>query len=366
LINASATASTNAFSCALQDDFLIDVTEVVVRGPQDFITCNAQGCSDVQRTCVSGQQCEVTSLIGRDLSDADSIIVMETCATNNGLAFYLPALDFVSDSGSTVSWGTLPITATGGAYRLCWCASGFSCSSQESHVIDVGGFQLIGPSLGIARTCVSGQTCSFDGIAGHMLSNGDSVMVLDTCGVFSTTSSTDATTVHSGVGGFPAAGLVSALVTSGATFSWGTSMVSAAGGQYRLCWCANGFQCLLGAHFRVDLGRLDILGRSALSSRTCVSGQTCRVDALPVVDGSDNDRFMVLETCGSSSLVDGFPSYGVATTERSGAAVSWGANGAVSEERVTAWGGLYRLCWCAGSGLNSRILAVRRRSLTST
>ena len=93
-------------------------------------------------------------------------------------------------------------------------------------MIDVGGFHLVGPSLGIARTCVSGQTCSFDGIVGHMLSNGDSIMVLDTCGVFSTTSSTDNTTVHSAASGFPAAGLVSSLVTSGATFSWSTSGVN--------------------------------------------------------------------------------------------------------------------------------------------
>ena len=28
-------------------------------------------------------------------------------------------------SGAIASWGSTPITASGGQYRLCWCASGF-------------------------------------------------------------------------------------------------------------------------------------------------------------------------------------------------------------------------------------------------
>ena len=39
---------------------------------------------------------------------------------------------------------------------------------------------------GMARTCVSGQTCQVDGLVGHYLSDTDMVAVMDTCGVAST------------------------------------------------------------------------------------------------------------------------------------------------------------------------------------
>jgi hypothetical protein len=74
------------------------------------------------------------------------------------------------------------------------------------------------------------------------------------------------------------------------------AMVTAKGGQYRLCWCAGSQQGLMhakrsshvGEHgcsairdFRTDLGELVIVGPSPLNQdRTCVAGQTCRVDGL--------------------------------------------------------------------------------------
>ena len=36
--------------------------------------------------------------------------------------------------------------------------------------------------------------------------------------------------------------------------------VTAAGGQYRLCWCASGFTCSVAPDFRVDFGELTVLG----------------------------------------------------------------------------------------------------------
>jgi hypothetical protein len=131
-----------------------------------------------------------------------------------------------------------------------------------------GEFEVTGTYLTIAgfsqdRTCVSGQTCSFDGILGTHLSAGDHVTVLDTCGI------------SHNVPRFGKAGRAQDVTSSGAIVAWESSAaVTAAGGQYRICWCAKDYSCSLAEEFRTDAGRLTLLGVSPLSQdRTCVSGQ---------------------------------------------------------------------------------------------
>jgi len=101
--------------------------------------------------------------------------------------------------------------------------------------------------------------------------------------------------------------------------TWGSAPVTAAGGEYRLCWCAgeelgyatagyvfwavNGTnktasaelaassetpggsarqpRCRVPSDFRVDAGRLYMLGPTPLAQhRTCVAGMSCAVDGL--------------------------------------------------------------------------------------
>ena len=47
---------------------------------------------------------------------------------------------------------------------------------------------------------------------------------------------------------------------------------------------------------------------SAAQHRTCVSGLTCSVDAIEGLGLTVADSFVVLDTCGSASTVEGFPS----------------------------------------------------------
>jgi hypothetical protein len=149
------------------------------------------------------------------------------------------------------------LTAKGGSYRLCWCASGFSCSTAADMVIDMGELVVIGPSpLSHEHTCVSGQSCSLDGIIGNHLSNDDMVMVLATCGA--------ATTIP----GLPQGGTWASsteVSASGASLAWRVSGLSwtdvtAPGGFYRLCWCAGGHVCSVPQNFVVDFGELTIVG----------------------------------------------------------------------------------------------------------
>ena len=71
--------------------------------------------------------------------------------------------------------------------------------------------------------------------------------MLDTCGEASP------------VAGF-GSGRAIDVSASGALFSWGTEIISAAAGSFRLCWCAAGFACAAGESFQVDIGTLLVLG----------------------------------------------------------------------------------------------------------
>jgi hypothetical protein len=59
--------------------------------------------------------------------------------------------------------------------------------------------------------------------------------------------------------------------------TFGDVVISTAGGEYRLCWCAGGsFKCDVQADFRTDIGALTLVGVSPLSQhRTCISGRHC-------------------------------------------------------------------------------------------
>lgn len=77
--------------------------------------------------------------------------------------------------------------------------------------------------------------------------------------------------------------------------------------------------------------------------RTCISGQSCRIDGLTGHYLSATDRIMVLDTCDGAVLVPRFPQHGASVegpiAGSQGLAVSWG------EVAVSAAGGRYQLCW---------------------
>ena len=121
--------------------------------------------------------------------------------------------------------------------------------------------------------------------------------------------------------------------------------ITAAGGRYRLCWCPKEMTCSEAEHFRTDFGVLTLRGPAPLTQdRTCTSGQTCRIGDLTGELLQDEDRFLVLDTCGdrTATIRGGFANGAVST---SGAVVEWGA--------ALTTGGQYRLCWCAGIAANS-------------
>lgn len=115
-------------------------------------------------------------------------------------------------------WSVVLASVGGGQYRLCWCA-GAACGRPAQHTVDFGALALLGPQpLQQHRTCVAGRGCVFEPLLGP--GAGAEVMVLDTCGA---------------PGAAPR--LPAAAPRPEGSVSGGVTL-TAAGGSYRICWCA--------------------------------------------------------------------------------------------------------------------------------
>ena len=320
------------FQCVAAEDFRTDVGEFLLVGPSPL---------SQDRTCVSGQTCTLDGIQGSHLAYGNKFMALDTCGTNSILPRHAGAglLMSATAEGSVVGWGSIPVSAAGGLYRLCWCGEGsaaLECTAAASFRTDAGALTLIGPStLEQDRTCVSGLTCLLDGLEIQDSSASDEVLVLDTCATGST------------VRGFSGAGRVVVVASSGTVVGWGTSAVTASGGQYRLCWCAAAnFDCSKTQQFHVDLGGLSLIGVGPLNQdRTCISGQTCILGGIVGNVLQYLDEFFVLDTCSGSanSLLPRFPMVG---TYGLGEVIDF-RGGAGTQ--VSAAGGVYRLCWCASA-----------------
>ena len=174
---------------------------------------------------------------GKLSATQDQVMALDTCAVASSSWGMVNAghVLVTSSSGAQVSWGAGAITPAGGQYRLCWCAgvgSG-SCISATEFASDAGQLTIVGVSpLSQHRTCISGRNCILDGISGQDLADGDRLWILDTCGL------------SADVPRLAASGLLYETTGSGARIQWGAHQMTAAGGLYRLCWCAAGLRSL--------------------------------------------------------------------------------------------------------------------------
>jgi hypothetical protein len=258
----------------------------------------------------------------------------------------------IERSGAAWSFGLDPVTATGGQYRLCWCAgtpenplahdrgywtnrAGFTCSVPENFKVDVGEFLLVGPPThAYERTCVVGQTCVLDDL--HGVERGDLLMIMDTCGRSTVTGDAryyvDPSTepVYSYL---PEAGLAqltewhagsdeahfTANLTPGSDLTnliYQPVRISSRGGLYRLCWCAKSyasnetqnaskpyqgqqlkFQCETPNHFKVDVGTLALLGPTGDMKLISGTAGVNRHDYDTRLDQLDRENVRLQRTC---------------------------------------------------------------------
>ena len=344
-----------AASCSTPEQFRVDAGQLTLIGLSPLTQ---------DRTCISGKACTIRGFLGEEVGPDFSVMVLDTCGTVVALQQESPNIgrfvqSLLGTTGQAFSWGVTPLTVAGGNYRLCWCmalenpsgavAHPFSCSTSEQFRVDGGQLTLIGPAnLDQSKTCVSGSICSITAILGYNPSENDRVMMLDTCG-------TDSLIPRSIADGRS----VLNTVSSGSVVDWGNAYFTAAGGRYRMCWCTSAFdvtiqplECAWPQDFNIDFGVFTLKGPAPLEQdRTCVSGQTCKIDGIVGVGLSSLDSMLVLDTCGMDTKVPRFAQE-VLTARRAEAdtgllntvlSVVWGST------PVTAAGGVYRLCWCGGN-----------------
>ena len=217
---------------------------------------------------------------GQHLDDNDQVMVLDTCGFTSGAVERFTAGGRAADigaSGQAFAWDAP--TAAGGQYRICWCASGQACSTGDEFRMDVGQLTLVGPrNLQQWFTCVSGQTCKFDGITGEHLSVENAFMALDTCGV------NDPTDRKPDAGSFQAA-------RSGAALSFGQQYITASAGSYRLCWC--GYY----TPHTMDSSNADTTRRCSAAEAYKVAEAPWSVAEWAVAFRFDNPRATVLCAC---------------------------------------------------------------------
>lgn len=209
------------------------------------------------RTCVSGRTCAANGLEGT-FGAPGRILVLDSC----GLGGAVPRTSGDGRSAPTlptvepVVLGAGPWSSAGGVYRLCWCGLG-PCALPTDFAVDAGALTVLGPRpLDQDRTCVAGAACRLDDISAQGPLAGSVLLASSTCGM-------DGAVVPR----LPAAGASDAGTWN---FGWGNGVaLTAAGGAYRLCWCAAAgnasLACGVAAEFRVDLGAFYIVGPSPLS-----------------------------------------------------------------------------------------------------
>ena len=340
--------------CQRLDQFTVDFGQLDLIGPNPL---------QQDRSCFSGQRCELSDLTGHLLSDS-LVLVLDTCGSTDAIErgpLRSSEIALSSASGAYVLWdgtgGTGSISSSpGGQYRLCWCGpSAFSQFSQLgttsfalsvcSWAVDLGRLTLLGPGpLYQHRTCVSGRSCALDGISGEGAANGH-IWALETCGNVKQTGN------EQSVRSFPSA-------FERFSTSWITDATSA--GQYRLCWCAEtssnltDVSCQFPTDFVTDFGSLLVIGVSPFEQKhSCISGQHCFVGGIRGFSLSASDQVVLQETCGLPSH------WQVGTLEAYGSAYgSYGTTLSMTWSPMTVPGGEYRLCWCHGINGSVEIAAA--------
>ena len=344
---ANSTNSSVSY-CSTASGLIVDAGEMRVLGIKPM--------GSQHRTCTAGLPCTLAGITG-DVSQRDRLLIFDTCGTEAVVpGFPDSAVSSATGDWLTVTWGSIAVTAAAGRYRLCWCSgaddlelpnsTSNACSLLTSFNIDVGEFTLTGfAPLEQHRTCVSGRMCAFNSISGIGLSGDEQFVALDTCGSQDT------------VRGFPDAGFARNWSAQG-RLDWGSEVLSASGGTYRLCVCALGTACNSQVDYALDIGALWVQGPHKFQDRTCIAGQFCDLSAVYGTFLSPSDSFAILDTCGHN-LVAGFPFDSLLVTQPSTGVVlvSWG------DQRVTSAGGDYRLCWCASTG-NSSLESLEPLSTT--
>lgn len=241
------------------------------------------------------------------------------------------------------SWGA-PSLAIPGWYTLCWCATGFPCTSPADFGVLMGTLLLEGPTVlpaaSQAFVCVRKRGCRVNGMQGYLAEPAGKLFVAqDQCGGVAAR-------------GIPQDG-ESLNSADGSVFSWGAKPVEAPPGRYRLCWCAD--QCYSPSDYKTFAGVLRV--KAPFGPRlywACAqNGGDCIIDNIRGEALNSGDKVALMTKCGDGEITSDFGVQGIS--------VETGPDGTWFRLPPVKGGGVYRVCWCA-----AEILCVHGREFSTT
>ena len=117
----------------------------------------------------------VFNIRGHLLSDDDTVVILDTCASDLLIPRISEGVNERSLDGSRARFSIGDATLfspSGGEYRLCWCSGAWGssrCNDVDHFAMDIDRLAVMGLALDRHGTCVRGMKCSWDGIMGYHL-----------------------------------------------------------------------------------------------------------------------------------------------------------------------------------------------------
>ncbi|KAF4722409.1 hypothetical protein FOZ63_004592, partial [Perkinsus olseni] len=129
--------------------------------------------------CLANRPCTIGPLEGYGLGATDRIKVAASCAAGTAGISGFPngAIGTpTTEEGTYYSWGSDPLTAQVGQYRLCWAAR--SPAGTYNYIVDTGTISIAGPRPHQVKNCYDQLPCTVTGLQGTGMKDGDVLIAL--------------------------------------------------------------------------------------------------------------------------------------------------------------------------------------------
>ncbi|EER01121.1 hypothetical protein Pmar_PMAR025490, partial [Perkinsus marinus ATCC 50983] len=280
---------------------------------------------------IRGRVLSLGGLTGVGLSHEDRLAIMSECgveSTVGGIptgadsnSSVVGASSISSDGGGTsYTWGLEPVTATPGAYSVCWCGgtntTGLrNCSSARHFTALAGTIEIVGPDPSQNRrlSVVRGTKAIISRVWGRGLNISD-VFAVRRSGESCSSLPSSGVPWETGIGRRGLSEPVNSdtldsteafvtIVFSGRVYSQP--------GHYQLCWCrpVSGVSCDRDRpqDFRALAGTITVVGAESGQIFVCARGETpCSIANFKGTQSTPYDRMLLVpsrETCGTSRTV---------------------------------------------------------------
>lgn len=308
--------------CVSPSDFLIPFGEIELHGPLVYPRA-AQ-----TRVCVGARQCTILNMQGILYPGDQLLIADKECGGPPAKGVPNAGMSVFSEDGHAYSWGSIPINAVGGEYRLCWCSRTMDCSFPQHYKIFAG-------ILRIKRVVLASG--NFEPVllglqlGRHMAAVPDDLDVL-----VATALSVDVSRVVVVKSDLDGSRLLHIRVTC-AVLEESAEIAE----RWPELLKQEPLQALVPVGSAFNESSTVLIFPYPLPPKRffCYLDQPCVITGIRGISLSGRDKAMAMATCGVGEGSVGFPKGGLAQTLSGGTSYVW--------QSVPGFAGMHRICWCA-------------------